>query len=659
MSNDKEKKGAGPVKADPKSMAAVIRKSNALHDAAKGERREPALRPSVEYALEHAARGFKVFPVKPMAARPPLLKNWGDEATTDETKIRSWWSTWPNANIAIACGPSRLCVVDLDKKNGKDGRLELDALEVDTGRLPPTLTAVTPTGGEHLYFRGEAATTVSRIAPGIDTRSAGGQGGYVLAPGSVRPEGPYKWSTAADHRIADLPTWLRDRAGAPRQANKERNELPPEDLDNEADIEWAKRMLRATEARAEGDGSDAQAFNVACALRDRAISEETAVDLMCTAWEHPHEADWVASKVRNAYAYASGDPGSESAVADFPDDDAGGSVGRRNRFTPLSFAQLRSMPTPKWLAHRLIPDGGLAVVYGPPKAGKTFWALDLSLCVATGRDLHGTKVFRGRVTYVAAEGGPARLRDRVAAWLKSRSADPSEIDGQWEMVAAPVDLANPKQVGELLQQLGGKRDLVVFDTLARCMSGDENSQKDMNSAVRGCDRVRQETGAAVLLVHHEGKDGAKGLRGSTVLRGAIDTGIRARVDGDHVCFVVEDQRDDEPAPPARFEIARIELDGEQSSAALRPASDDFDDDTETLKVRDIAAGMDGKNKKTLVEEVVALLGGSASKAHRRINAAIKAGRAAAVEHDGGLLWLEPDPKNPRGEKTVRFAREED
>ena len=60
------------------------------------------------------------------------------------------------------------------------------------------------------------------------------------------------------------------------------------------------------------------------------------------------------------------------------------------------------------------------------------------------------------------------------------------------------------------------------------MSGDENSQKDMSAFVQGCDRLRERTKAAVLVIHHEGKDPGKGARGSNVLRGAWDTGIRVK-----------------------------------------------------------------------------------------------------------------------------------
>ena len=44
----------------------------------------------------------------------PRIKKWNETATTDPAKIRAWWHKWPDANVGIACGLSRLVCVDLD-----------------------------------------------------------------------------------------------------------------------------------------------------------------------------------------------------------------------------------------------------------------------------------------------------------------------------------------------------------------------------------------------------------------------------------------------------------------------------------------------------------------------------------------------------------------
>jgi RecA-family ATPase len=49
--------------------------------------------------------------------------------------------------------------------------------------------------------------------------------------------------------------------------------------------------------------------------------------------------------------------------------------------------------------------------------------------------------------------------------------------------------------------------------------GNENAPDDMGALVRNIDRLRAETGAAVLLVHHTGKDTSRGARGHSLARG--------------------------------------------------------------------------------------------------------------------------------------------
>lgn len=60
-----------------------------------------------DWALAYAARGWHVFPCGPRAKTPLTGRGWQD-ATADPGIIRTWWSRWPSANVAIACGPSGL-----------------------------------------------------------------------------------------------------------------------------------------------------------------------------------------------------------------------------------------------------------------------------------------------------------------------------------------------------------------------------------------------------------------------------------------------------------------------------------------------------------------------------------------------------------------------
>jgi len=132
----------------------------------------------------------------------------------------------------------------------------------------------------------------------------------------------------------------------------------------------------------------------------------------------------------------------------------------------------------------LAPRRALAVLYGPPKSAKTFLALEIPLAVASGRgDVHGLACKTGRVLYVLAEGGAPMMRDRVWAWLDHHG---SKTGDRFVVHARSVTLSEPKAVERLLEGAGTQWDFMIFDTLARCMDGDENSVKDMNAAIRGC-----------------------------------------------------------------------------------------------------------------------------------------------------------------------------
>jgi hypothetical protein len=67
--------------------------------------------------------------------------------------------------------------------------------------------------------------------------------------------------------------------------------------------------------------------------------------------------------------------------------------------------------------------------------------------------------------------------------------------------------------------------LIIFDTLARSMiGGDENSARDMGLVLDAFRRVRSEfPGCCCLAVGHPGKDEKRGIRGSSLIEGNVDT----------------------------------------------------------------------------------------------------------------------------------------
>ncbi|MDX1070461.1 AAA family ATPase [Sinorhizobium medicae] len=182
---------------------------------------------------------------------------------------------------------------------------------------------------------------------------------------------------------------------------------------------------------------------------------------------------------------------------------------------------------PEFLVDDLLPLRGLATIYGPPSSAKTFLALDLALSVAGGLPFFGKPVSQGGVVYIAAEAGDG-LRKRVIA-AREDKAIPPDIAPFAMMALAPNLGPKRSEAAPLIADIqaewpsdAGPIRLIVIDTLARTLRGDENSAADMGAFVANAAAIAAAFNCLVLVIHHSGKDAERGMRGSSNLNGATD-----------------------------------------------------------------------------------------------------------------------------------------
>lgn len=218
------------------------------------------------------------------------------------------------------------------------------------------------------------------------------------------------------------------------------------------------------------------------------------------------------------------------------------------------------------LVRGTLVEGGMSVVYGDSNVGKSFWAIDMCLCVATGQPWNNRPVIPGAVVYVAMEGG-ATLQNRIIAWKKE---NPFKPDTPFAVIPASVNMFDSEDeparllatIRQYERDIGQPVRLIVLDTLARAMAGgNENAGEDMGRMIANSDALRADTGAHVMLVHHTGKDTSRGARGHSSLRAATDTEIElSRADGsDFVNVSMEKQRDLEGGQEYSFTLNVVEL----------------------------------------------------------------------------------------------------
>lgn len=237
-----------------------------------------------------------------------------------------------------------------------------------------------------------------------------------------------------------------------------------------------------------------------------------------------------------------------------------------NPYSPPSRArnwqQLQNLPKPAYIVKGVIERGVLAEIYGPTQSGKSFLATDLALHVAFGWTWCQRRVRQGGVLYVSAEGGTAIVR-RLEAFASHHQVELDDID--FRAVIDPTNLLENNDIDQLIVDAQSVPNLVlvIIDTAARVMPGSKEDAEAMGKLVAACDQLRAATGAAVLLVHHTGKDEGRGSRGSTVLPAAVDVNISViRTNGLSV-VELEKQRDGQTGPICSFELIVINLGRDQ------------------------------------------------------------------------------------------------
>jgi hypothetical protein len=219
----------------------------------------------------------------------------------------------------------------------------------------------------------------------------------------------------------------------------------------------------------------------------------------------------------------------------------------------------------EWLIEGVLPALSFAALYGPPGSFKSFHALHIAYCVATGHSWMGRPVKKsGAVLYLCGEGFGG-----IGARIKACKIHHQIEDGApIYVVRHQLNLRSSQEdfnalmlaIVQLVEQTGIQFCLAIVDTLARAFGGgNENSSEDMGAFITAMGKVQEFLNCALMVLHHCGKDTAKGLRGHSSLLGAVDTELELLRFDEQMKGVLTISKQKDGADNERFGFEMVEV----------------------------------------------------------------------------------------------------
>jgi hypothetical protein len=472
----------------------------------------------LDLALQYASLGLQIVPAYEItsagvcschkgaeckaAGKHPRPTNGVNDASLDPNVITRWFTTWPRANIALACGAANnVFVVDIDPRHGGFG--SIDEFESERGDfLPATLTALTGGGGKHLFFRyptdGSLGNRIGWL-PGVDVKS---DGGIVILPQSNHISGRnYQWLDL-EIPIATAPSDLvlsirgSSAAGTKGELADSATILDgvPEGQRDDTLFRWACRLRRQHSGDADGGRAVVTALVLAVARKSNFPEDEALVKVE-QAFRQEHdgltEAQqlWVEFAMSNvafrAERKARVRPGG-SFILDEPD----------------------QIPAVWGDGERVLwAEGEGLMITGHQGVGKTTVAQQLVLARLgiRGSSFLGLPVARskGRVVYLAMD----RPRQAARSFRRMVSEfDRAGLDAQLVVWRGPLPcnpLDGSEALADFIDEICEGADTVVIDSVKDLAPG--ISKDEVGAALNSAWQEIIARDIELLLLHHERK----------------------------------------------------------------------------------------------------------------------------------------------------------
>lgn len=503
--------------------------------------------------------------------------------TKDIAVLKKLFRLFPDAVPSIACGPSKLLVLDADAKD--NGPELLGALFAEHGGVPQGVPVIpTKSGGKHFIFRdleGKYTNKAGLLKKqyGTDVRGTGGQ---FVAPGSIRVDGK-TYGTNDDklnflraiHRreIPTIPEFIAEMIGfvdysddgvthirereviqTLREADEDAAAAELDPSIGRFDLERLKEQneeFRALHESPSGDCSTNRFLAARHLMTEWPNLPAQALAAFFQAWEgagsfvdsQPATGEYDYRQIAREWLKNQGlsKPSRGEAFGAVEDEDGERSddqfrekAGRlAQRFDYLE--QLRTNPIRllDWAIKFFIARGTTSIVSGQWGAGKTAVFVDIALHIAHGIPWRGRRVAKGVAIYVGLE-NPDDVQRRVKAWCEHMEQAGYDVQGgAFVLHRGPCCLfddngkptRDEKDLIAIAKQAadhyGVPVGTIIVDTLSQSISPG-NDREDGSIYTAALQRIANATGANVTALHHPTKAG-DAVRGDSALQGNVDT----------------------------------------------------------------------------------------------------------------------------------------
>ena len=451
----------------------------------------------LEGALWAAARGLQVIPLG-AGSKVPVLPGWQKRGSSLPEDIKRWAKNYPDCNFGMVC--DGMVVVDLDVKNGVDGRKELKALleadKIDFMTMK-TLAVKTP-NGMHLYFnRGstQIKNQTSQLAKGIDIKTDAGQ---VVLPGSVVNGKSYV--VVSDTEIRPLPTWLTKK------------------LQNTSAEEWSWPDRNSNGKVSAGSRNNTH-FRFGLHLRSIGAPGDLIRRCMQIVNEEFTEIPSPAAELESTYrSVCKRRPHEAKILFDFDlrREDIENWEGNSSKDIDVE-----TIPPRRWLIKDHYPLGFYTVLLSPGGVGKSTISLLHAMALISGRPLTGHEVITpGNVWLYNIEDPKEEIERRIAAMALYHGIDlkttPYQIrydsgrDRPLTIVkqtrnGIETNWADIQAITDVI--IREKYKLVVLDPFVQLHAVSENDNQAIAAVVLALQHILKHTDCCIEVIHHTHKLG--------------------------------------------------------------------------------------------------------------------------------------------------------